>query len=95
VFAEVGVDVAPWLGIGAATTRSSRSSRVERYDTMFRTATGVFDNPRYLRTIARGGAALTLAPITSPSSSTSRTAGSARARCAPRHSIDAVAGFVY
>ncbi len=58
LFAEVGVDVAPWLGIGGDHALEP-FARVERYDTMFRVAAGQFDNPRFARNIARGGVAYT------------------------------------
>jgi hypothetical protein len=90
---EAGVDVGGWLGV-CPDHRLEPFVRVERYDTMFRTATGVFDNPRYLRTIYTAGAALTLADhLTFKLDVAHRRYGASALR--PETTIDAVAGFVY
>ena len=90
---EAGVDVGDWLGV-CPDHRLEPFVRVERYDTMFRTATGVFDNPRYLRTIYTAGAALTLADhLTFKLDVAHRRYGASALRA--ETTIDAVAGFVY
>lgn len=90
---EAGVDVGPWLGV-CPDHRLEPFTRVERYDTMFRTAPGVFDNPRYLRTIYTGGVALTLADhLTFKLDVAHRRYGTSALR--PETTIDLVAGFVY
>lgn len=90
---EAGVDVAPWLGLGGARTLEP-FARVERYDTMATTAAGVFDNPRYQRTVVTAGAALTLARhLTFKLDAARRTFGGGDLRA--ETSIHAVAGFVY
>lgn len=90
---EAGVDVGGWLGV-CPDHRLEPFVRVERYDTMFRTATGVFDNPRYLRTIYTAGAALTLADhLTFKLDVAHRRYGASALRA--ETTIDAVAGFVY
>ena len=61
---------------------------------MFRTAPGVFDNPRYRRAIYTVGAALTLAEhLTFKLDAAHRRYGSSALR--PETTINAVAGFVY
>lgn len=93
VSVEAGVDVAPALGLGRDRALEP-FVRLERYDTMARTATGVFDNPRYQRTIGTVGAVLTLARhLTFKLDVAQRRFGSAELRA--ETSVHAVAGFVY
>ncbi|MBK7859688.1 MAG: hypothetical protein IPJ65_13925 [Archangiaceae bacterium] len=59
-WAEVGVDVAPWLGLGPA-HRLEPFARVDYYDTMFGKREGLFDNPRFERLVWTLGLSYTLA----------------------------------
>jgi hypothetical protein len=90
---EAGVDVAPWLGLGAARALEP-FARLERFDTMASTSAGGFDNPRYQRTVLTAGAALTLAGhLTFKLDAARRWFGSDELR--PETTVHAVAGFVY
>jgi hypothetical protein len=90
---EAGVDIGPWVGV-CPDNALEPFVRVERYDTMFRTATGVFDNPRYQRTVYTGGAALTLAHhLTFKLDVAHRRYGATELRA--ETTVNAVAGFVY
>lgn len=59
VWAEVGLDVAPWLSLARA-HRIEPFVRLDHYDTMFRVREGLFDNPRFERTVFTGGVGYTL-----------------------------------
>lgn len=58
LWAEVGVDVAPWLGL-CADNVIEPFARLDHYDTMVRVRDGLFDNPRFERTVITAGAAYT------------------------------------
>ncbi|MCB9507171.1 MAG: hypothetical protein H6698_05145 [Myxococcales bacterium] len=58
--AEVGVDVAPTLGLRDR-RRLDVYGRFDHYDTMFGTRDGLFDNPRFERTVVTTGLGYTLA----------------------------------
>jgi hypothetical protein len=58
--AELGVDLAPSLGLGRA-HRLEPFARVDWYDTLYRPRAALFDNPRFARLVLTGGAAYTLA----------------------------------
>lgn len=53
-WAELGLDVAPWMNIGPE-HRLEPFARVDYYDTMFGARDGLFDNPRFERTVLTGG----------------------------------------
>lgn len=90
---EAGVDVGGWLGL-CRQYALEPFARVERYDTMFRTTAGVFDNPRYQRTVATAGAAFTIdRHLTFKLDVGHRRFGSSALR--PETTVHAVAGFVY
>lgn len=93
VSVEAGVDVAPTAGLGPR-YQLAPFARVERYDTMFRTAAGVFDNPRYLRTVGTAGVALTIErAITVKLDVAHRRFGATELR--PETTVHAGLGFVY
>lgn len=58
-WAELGVDVAPWIGLDRA-HQLEPFVRVDRLDTMFRPRAELFDNPRFERTIVTAGVGWTL-----------------------------------
>lgn len=58
-WAEVGVDLAPWIQLGRDHALEP-FLRLDHYDTMFATPSGVFDNPRFERTLVTGGVSYTL-----------------------------------
>lgn len=93
VSVEAGVDVAADLGL-CPRYQLAPFVRVERYDTMFRTAPGVFDNPRYLRTVGTAGVALTIErAITLKLDVAHRRFGATELR--PETTIHAALGFIY
>ena len=57
-WAEVGLDVAPWVGLGGA-HRLQPYSRVEYVDTVFEPREGLEDNARFERFIVSAGASYT------------------------------------
>ncbi|MEB2311455.1 MAG: hypothetical protein OZ921_20165 [Sorangiineae bacterium] len=59
MWAEVGLDVAPWLSLEPA-HRLEPFVRLDHYDTMFHVREGLFDNPRFERTVFTGGVGYTL-----------------------------------
>lgn len=90
---EAGVDLGGWIGL-CPSYALEPFARVERYDTMFRTATGVFDNPRYQRTVATVGTAFTIDDyLTFKLDVAHRRFGTTALR--PETTVHAVAGFVY
>lgn len=90
---EAGVDVGGPLGLRRGHDLAP-FVRLEHYDTMFRTSTGVFDNPRYARTVVTGGAALTLDEhLTFKLDVAHRRFGDDALR--PETTVHAVVGFVY
>lgn len=90
---EAGYDLGPTLGL-CASHALAPFVRVERYDTMWRTPEGVFANPRYRRTVATVGAALTLdRHLTFKLDVAHRRFGSDALRAETE--LHAVAGFVY
>ncbi len=90
---EAGVDIAPWVGL-CGEYALEPFARVERYDTMFRTAPGVFDNPRFRRTVATVGTAFTIENyLTFKLDVAHRRFGTTALR--PETVVHAVAGFVY
>ncbi|HWM86177.1 MAG TPA: hypothetical protein VNO33_10080 [Kofleriaceae bacterium] len=56
--AEVGYDVAPYLGLSVA-NKLEPFGRFDYFDTMFDVRDGLFDNPRFERTVVGAGAAYT------------------------------------
>jgi len=90
---EAGYDLGPTLGL-CRQHALAPFVRFERYDTMWRTPDGVFANPRYQRTVATAGAALTLdRHLTFKLDVAHRRFGSDALR--PETELHAVAGFVY
>ena len=59
LWAELGLDVAPWLGLAPVHVLEPYV-RVDHYDTMFGTRAGLFDNPRFERTVVTAGVGYTL-----------------------------------
>lgn len=92
-WAEVGVDVAPWLGAGPDHALEP-FVRFDRYDTMYRVSAGTFDNPRFDRTVYTGGVAYTHAEaVTLKLDASQRHFGTDALR--PESSVRLAAGFVY
>lgn len=90
---EIGLDVAPWLGVGAD-HRFEPFVRVDYYDTMFRPREGLFDNPRFERTVVSGGLAYTLSEaLTLKLDASHRRFGTSALR--PENTVRLAAGFVY
>lgn len=59
VWGELGLDVAPWLTL-APTHRLEPFVRIDHYDTMFGVRAGLFDNPRFERSVLTAGVSYTL-----------------------------------
>ncbi|MCC6213338.1 MAG: hypothetical protein IT376_00580 [Polyangiaceae bacterium] len=92
-WAEVGVDVAPWLGAGPDHALEP-FVRLDRYDTMYRVSAGTFDNPRFDRTVYTGGVAYTHADaVTLKLDASQRHFGTSALR--PESTVRLAAGFVY
>ena len=91
--AEVGYDVAPLLGAGAR-HRIEPFARLDYVDTMFDVRDGLFDNPRFERTIIGLGATYTYGnAIVGKIDAAQRRFGSSELR--PETTVRATAGFVF
>lgn len=90
---EAGVDIGSWVGL-CPRYALEPFARVERYDTMYRTAPGVFDNARFQRTVGTVGAAFTIDKfLTFKLDVAHRRLGASELR--PETTVHAVAGFIY
>ncbi len=92
-WAELGVDLAPWLDLGKE-HRLEPFGRVDYSDTLFGTREGLFDNPRFERTVLTGGVsyALSQALVLKLDASHRRFGAST---LNPETSARLAAGFVY
>jgi hypothetical protein len=91
--AELGYDVAPHLGLGAA-GRLEPFARLDYIDTMFDVREGLFDNPRHERTILGLGAAYTYPnAVVVKLDASQRRFGSSALRA--ENAVRATAGFVF
>lgn len=92
-WAELGLDVAPWLRLGPQ-HQLEPFMRVDYYDTMFGTRDGLFDNPRFERTVITGGLAYTLAQaLVLKLDFSHRRFGTSTIN--PENTVRLAAGFVY
>lgn len=92
-WAELGLDVAPWLWLGPD-HRLEPFVRVDYYDTMFGVRDGLFDNPRFERTVVTAGVSYALSQhLVLKLDASHRRFGTASLN--PESSVRLAAGFVY
>ena len=93
VWAELGLDVAPWLAL-AREHHLEPFARVDFYDTMFGTRAGLFDNPRFQRTVVTAGLSYVLAEaLVVKLDGSHRRFGTDQLR--PENTVRLAAGFVF
>lgn len=93
IWGELGLDVAPWLRLDPR-HRLEPFVRVDHYDTMLNVREGLFDNPRFERTVFTGGVSYTLGDaLVLKLDASHRRFGSQELN--PENTIRLAAGFVY
>lgn len=93
IWGELGLDLAPWLQLGPG-HRVEPFVRLDYYDTMFGTREGLFDNPRFERTVVTGGVSYTLArAVVLKLDARHRRFGASALH--PENTVRLAAGFVY